>query len=95
MSQMSRVMLYSTLQCLDVMMEIRKLGFKNDPAVSSELVKFLSLNQEFQSIKDLQDITKLMRDEVKDARKEAHSVDDSVPAGVCPPRHAVQQYSHA
>ena len=52
------------------MRDIQRLNFENHPAVSNELVKFLAVNTEFDSIKTLQtqmteikvDITQMKKD---------------------------------
>ena len=40
----ARVVFYNTLQALDIMLEISSVNFGDHPSVSTELVKFLSLN---------------------------------------------------
>lgn len=53
LSQISAEMFYATLRSLDEMAEIRRFNFKNTPVVSSELVKFLATNTDFESVKKL------------------------------------------
>ena len=72
-TQIKGTIFYSTLRSLDVMNTIRKVGLKNHPVVSSELVKFLAVNTEYQSIKDLQTLTTELKDSVKDVDKHATS----------------------
>ena len=52
------------------MTSIREIGFSNDPIVSSELVKFLSLNTEFDTIKRLADQNQVLRQEIEQAKKD-------------------------
>ena len=52
-AQIGRVTLLAILRFLDVMKQIQYLDFSNHPSVANELVKFLAVNQEFQSVKDL------------------------------------------
>jgi hypothetical protein len=42
--QIAQVTFWSTLKSLHVISQIRKNYFKDDPVVSSELVKFLTVN---------------------------------------------------
>ena len=45
------------------MREIQRLNFENHPAVANELVKFLAINTEFDSIKNLQtDVAQIQKD---------------------------------
>ena len=53
------------------MAEIRKIGFTNDPVVSAELVKFLALNTEFDTIKKLVDENVKLKQECEQAKKDA------------------------
>ena len=41
---MAEVVFYSVLKSLDVMAEIQEVDYRDSPVVSTELVKFLSLN---------------------------------------------------
>ena len=47
------VVFYNTLKSLDVMAKISALNFSNHPAVSTELVKFLSLNTSVEVVNKL------------------------------------------
>ena len=52
------------------MREIKKLNFSNHPVVAKELVKFLAVNTEFHSIKDLQGILNTLQSELVSVKKE-------------------------
>ena len=49
----AQVVFYNTLQALDVMSEISSVNFADHPAVSTELVKFLSLNTAIDAVSQL------------------------------------------
>ena len=67
---MGRVTLLASLKYLDEMKEIQKLNFENHPAVSNKLVKFLSVNTEFQSIKDLESNVATIQTDMTAVKKE-------------------------
>ena len=52
---MSKVIFYSVLQSLDVMTDIAALDYRDSPVVSTELVKFLSLNTAIDSVDKLEE----------------------------------------
>ena len=52
------------------MTSIREIGFSNDPVVSSESVKFLALNNEFDTIKRLAEQNQVLRQEIEQAKKD-------------------------
>ena len=52
---MSKVIFYSVLQSLDVMTEIAALDYRDSPVVSTELVKFLSLNTAIDAVDKLEE----------------------------------------
>ena len=68
--QIAKVVLLATLRSLDVMREIQQLGFINHSSVSNELVKFLAVNTEFQSVTDLKTTTTVHTADIKELRKE-------------------------
>ena len=51
--QIAKVTLMAILRSLDVIRNIQDQNFANHPAVANERVKFLAVNTEFQSVKDL------------------------------------------
>ena len=53
-TQIAKVTLLASLRSFDIMQEIQRLNFENHPVVANELVKFLAVNAEFDSIKTLQ-----------------------------------------
>lgn len=62
-NQIAKVTLLASLRSLDIMREIQRLNFENHPAVANELVKFLAVNTEFDSIKNLQtDVAQIQKD---------------------------------
>ena len=54
---MAKVIFYSVLKSLDVMNDIQALDYRNSPVVSTELVKFLSLNTSFEVVNRLESLT--------------------------------------
>ena len=66
---MGNTIFYSTLKSLDIMTAIREIGFSNDPIVSSELVKFLALNTEFDTIKKLAEKNQVLRQEIEHVKE--------------------------
>jgi hypothetical protein len=44
MDQTSRALFWVTLQLLDIALKMKRIGLANDPLVSSELVRFLTVN---------------------------------------------------
>ena len=69
-TQIGGVVLWKIIQSLDKMVEIRDLDFKNHLVVSTELVKFLSLNTSVEAIDKLKESTKTLLDDIKDLKKE-------------------------
>ena len=57
---------------------IRRVGFVNDSVIASELVKFLALNTEFDTIKKLVDENVKIRQECEDVKKDAKEATKSV-----------------
>jgi hypothetical protein len=53
LTQKARTIFWASLRSLDIMERIQKHQFKNDPLVSSELVKFLAINTGFEAIESL------------------------------------------
>ena len=52
------------------MRQIQDLNFSNHLSVANELVKFLAVNQEFQSVKDLQTKSGKLKDDLSTTRRE-------------------------
>ena len=67
--QISRAILWSTVQSLDIGLRIRKDKFANSPLVAGELVKFLAVNTGFESIERLTDKVSRMTDKIEEAVK--------------------------
>ena len=65
-----KAIFYSTLKCLDLMQAMVKIQFANDPAIANELVKFLSLNSEFDKVKQLQADNLELKNDLKSAQKD-------------------------
>ena len=62
--QIAQVTMLASLRSLDIMRNIQRLNFEDYPAVANELVKFLAVNTEFESIKDLQTQSKALQTEL-------------------------------
>jgi hypothetical protein len=73
--QISQTIFWSTLRSLDVMAGIKANNYKNDPLVSSELVKFLAINTGFASIEKLQREVEELQTKVNIAVKSANASD--------------------
>ena len=69
-TQISKVTLLASLRSLDLMREIQRFNFENHPSVSNELVKFLAVNTEFNSIRTLQIECYQVKTDVSQIRKE-------------------------
>lgn len=66
-----RVSIYATLKSLDLMTSLQRIGFRNSPDILSELVRFLAVNSEYQSVQDLQEQVKTLIEGSRDLKKEA------------------------
>ena len=73
-AQIAKVTLLASLRSLDIMREIQDVGFTNHPIIANELVKFLAVNTEFQSVRDLQSVTGTLTNELNAVRKELGSL---------------------
>ena len=67
--QIASVIFYSVLRSLDKMIAIKKLDYKNAPAVNTELVKFLSLNTSFEAVDKLVISDKLLNSDIMELKK--------------------------
>ena len=67
--QIAQVTMLASLRSLDIMRNIQRLNFEDYPAVANELVKFLAVNTEFESIKDLQTLTATMKSDIDSMKK--------------------------
>ena len=65
-----KAVFYSTLRCLDIMTEMIRIKFDNDPIIANELVKFLSLNNDNESVKRIEKESNDLKIEVKGAQKD-------------------------
>ena len=52
---MAKVIFYSVLQALDTMSDIAAVDYRDSPVVSTELVKFLSLNTSVEAVDKLEE----------------------------------------
>ena len=67
-----------TVQIMDICAGIKGNNFKNDPLVSSKLVKFLAVNTRFESIDKLQrEVTKLKEKVLASATKAVNLAEKS------------------
>ena len=73
-AQIAKVTLLASLRSLDIMREVQDVGFMNHPTIANELVKFLAVNTEFQSVRDLQSLTGTLTADLNTVRKELASV---------------------
>jgi hypothetical protein len=71
--QIAQVTFWATLKSLDVMSRIRKYNFKDDPVVSSELVKFLTVNTGFEVVEQLSVKMKTLEESNKELSIKANS----------------------
>jgi hypothetical protein len=71
--QIAQVTFWATLKSLDVMSRIRKYNFKDDPVVSSELVKFLTVNTGFEVVEQLSAKMKTLEEYNKELSIKANS----------------------
>ena len=67
---MAKVIFHSVLKSLDVMAEIAAVDYRDSPVVSTELVKFLSLNTSVETVDKLEILTGELSVNVKDITKE-------------------------
>ena len=70
---MAKVIFHSVLKSLDVMSEIAAVDYRDSPVVSTELVKFLSLNTSVEAVDKLETLTGVLLDNVKDITKDLGS----------------------
>ena len=68
--QIAQVTMLASLWSLDIMRNIQRLNFEDYPAVANELVKFLAVNTEFESIKDLQTLKATMKSDIDLMKKD-------------------------
>ena len=61
---------WRTLQSLDKMSEVEQLDFENHPAISTELVKFLSMHTSVEAVEKLQSQHSDMVSDMKELKKE-------------------------
>ena len=66
-----KVVFYSVLKALDVMSNIAEADFRDHPVVSTELVKFLSLNTSVEAVDKLQTQSREARETIKELVKES------------------------
>lgn len=71
--EIGKTIFWSSLQCLNIMSTIRELGFENDTSVSSELVKYLAINTEFDTIKKLAVENANLKEEMASLKKDLQS----------------------
>ena len=76
--EIGKIIFYATLKSLDVMNKIRETGLANDPSISNELVKYLAMNTEFDTIVKLKEENIQLKNELSEAKKELREVLKSV-----------------
>ena len=72
--QISKVTLLASLRSLDIMREIQRVNFENHPSVANELVKFLAVNTEFDSLKMLQDQSNEFKTDILKLQKDVVNI---------------------
>ena len=65
-----KAIFYASLKSLDMMSNIRETGMANDPSISSELVKYLAMNTEFDTIIRLKEENGQLKKEMIDLKKD-------------------------
>ena len=75
---MSKVIFFSVLQSLDVMSEISALDYRDSPIVSTELVKFLSLNTAVEAVDKLETKTSDLAVNIKQVTKDLTGAQKSI-----------------
>ena len=75
---MSKVIFLSVLQSLDVMSEISALDYRDSPIVSTELVKFLSLNTAVEAVDKLETKTSDLAVNIKQVTKDLTGAQKSI-----------------
>ena len=73
--QIGQSIFWAQLQSLDVGMEIKALGFLNNPIVASELVEFLALNTGFESIVQLEKRVSSLESSMAEVKRTAMSAE--------------------
>ena len=67
---MAKVIFYSLLKSLDVMSKIQALDYRDSPVVSTELVRFLTLNTSVEAIDRLEEQYESLVENVKQITKD-------------------------
>jgi hypothetical protein len=75
LTHIAGIIFWASLRSLDIMERIQGNHFKNDPLVSSELVKFLAINTGFEAIEQLKSAVDGHDIVLKDTVKSATSAD--------------------
>jgi hypothetical protein len=70
-AHISKQLFWASLQSIDIASRIKNNNYKNDPLVSSELVKFLAINTGFESIEKLQREVSELKEKVFTSSKAA------------------------
>jgi hypothetical protein len=69
--QIGRLVLWPVLKCQDIMRRYKEAGFKDDPTIASEYVKFLAANSGTDAVDKMTSRVNALEIEVKDASKVA------------------------
>jgi hypothetical protein len=75
LAQIAQTIFWASLRSLDIMERIQGNHFKNDPLVSSELVKFLAINTGFEVIESLKKTVTDHQDSIDKAVKQSASAE--------------------
>jgi hypothetical protein len=69
--QIGRLILWPVLKCQDIMKRYKESGFKDDPTIASEYVKFLAANSGTDAVDKVSSRMVALETEVKEATKAA------------------------
>ena len=72
-----REIFFACLQSLDIMIKIREVGLANEPSISNELVKYLAMNTEFDTIVKLKEENTQLKSDISYPKREMRDVQKS------------------
>ena len=75
--EMGKVIFWASIKSLEIMTNIREVGFANEPSVSAELVKFLATHTEFDTIQKLSSQQDIMKNQMSTLVQDLKSLDKS------------------
>ena len=75
--EMGKVIFWASIKSLEIMTNIREVGFANEPSVSAELVKILATHTEFDTIQKLSSQQDIMKNQMSTLVQDLKSLDKS------------------